>query len=209
MHRRNPPARPRPDPLGAVRGRAPDPKDAATLGIETVYQDLALCDNLDIVDNMVLGRERRTHLSLDEAGMKIAAEQASRELAVTTVQSLRQPVASLSGGQRQSVAIARSVLWHSRLVIMDESTAALGVAQTAVVLDLIRRLAALGVAVIVISFNLNEVFEVADRVAVLYLGRLVAARPVAEMDRRTVVDLMAMGRSERMPSARSRIMQQM
>jgi ABC-type sugar transport system ATPase subunit len=174
------------------------PKDAAALGIETVYQDLALCDNLDIVENMFLGRERRRRFALDEPGMEIAAADALGSLAVTTVQSVRQPVGSLSGGQRQSVAIARSVLWKSRLVIMDEPTAALGVAQTAVVLDLIRQLAARGVAVVVISHNLNDVFAVADRIAVLYLGEMVAVRRAAELDRRTVVELMTGGTSDRL-----------
>lgn len=173
------------------------PKDAAELGVETVYQDLALCENLDIVQNMFLGRERLRHWLLDEESMEISAKETLRGLAVTTVQSIRQPVASLSGGQRQSVAIAKAVLWNSRLVIMDEPTAALGVAQTAVVLDLIRRLAGRGVAVIVISHNMNDVFEVADRIAVLHLGRMVGVRPVAELDRRAVVDLMTTGASDR------------
>lgn len=177
------------------------PKDAAALGIETVYQDLALCDNLDIVGNMFLGRERMRRLALDEPAMELAAAEALDSLAVSTVQSVRQRVGSLSGGQRQSVAIARSILWKSRLVIMDEPTAALGVAQTAVVLDLIRQLAARGVAVIVISHNLNDVFQVADRLAVLYLGRMVAVRPVAELDRRAVVELMTAGTSDRLEIA--------
>ncbi|GAB2449546.1 ATP-binding cassette domain-containing protein [Nocardioides hungaricus] len=179
------------------------PKDAAALGIETVYQDLALCDNLDIVQNMFLGRERLRHRLLDEESMEIAAQETLRGLAVTTVQSIRQPVASLSGGQRQSVAIAKSVLWNSKLVIMDEPTAALGVAQTAVVLDLIRRLAERGLAVIVISHNMNDVFEVADRIAVLWLGRLAGVRPVAELDRRAVIDLMTTGASDRLSQEES------
>jgi ABC-type sugar transport system ATPase subunit len=173
------------------------PRDAAALGIEIVYQDLALCDNLDIVENMFLGRERLRHHLLDEASMEGSAHQTLRSLAVTTVRSIRQPVRSLSGGQRQSVAIAKSVLWNSKLVIMDEPTAALGVAQTAVVLDLIRRLADRGVAVIVISHNMNDVFQVADRIAVLHLGRLAAVRPAAELDHRSVVDLMTGGSSDR------------
>lgn len=174
------------------------PRDAAALGIETVYQDLALCDNLDIVQNMFLGRERLRHRVLDEESMETSARDTLRSLAVTTVRSIRQPVASLSGGQRQSVAIAKSVLWNSKLVIMDEPTAALGVAQTEVVLDLIRRLADRGLAVIVISHNMNEVFRVADRIAVLTLGRMVAVRSTVELDRRTVVDLMTAGRSDRL-----------
>ncbi|WP_344776590.1 ATP-binding cassette domain-containing protein [Nocardioides panacisoli] len=180
------------------------PRDAAALGIETVYQDLALCDNLDIVQNMFLGRERVRHGILDEEQMEIAARDTLRSLAVTTVQSVRQPVASLSGGQRQSVAIAKSVLWNSKLVIMDEPTAALGVAQTEVVLELIRRLADRGLAVIVISHNMNDVFRVADRIAVLTLGRMVAVRPVAELDRKIVVELMTSGRSDRLAEAGGR-----
>ena len=152
---------------------------------------------------MFLGRERLRHWLLDEESMEISAKETLRGLAVTTVQSIRQPVASLSGGQRQSVAIAKAVLWNSRLVIMDEPTAALGVAQTAVVLDLIRRLAARGVAVIVISHNMNDVFDVADRIAVLHLGRLVGVRPVGELDRRAVVDLMTTGASDRLAGEQS------
>ena len=173
------------------------PRDAASLGIETVYQDLALCDNLDIVQNMFLGRERRRGIRLDEDSMEVSARDTLLGLGVTSVRSIRQPVASLSVSQRQAVAIAKSVLWKSQLVIMDEPTAALGVTQTRVVLELIERLAAGGVAVIVISHNMNDVFQVADRIAVLYLGRLVAQLPASEMDRRMVVELMTQGRSER------------
>ena len=173
------------------------PRDAAALGIETVYQDLALCDNLDIVQNMFLGRERVRRASLDEESMETAAREALTSLAVTTVRSIRQPVASLSGGQRQSVAIAKAVLWNSKLVIMDEPTAALGVAQTAMVLALVRRLAERGLAVVIISHNMNEVFEVADRIAVLHLGKMVAVRPVGELDRQIAVDLMTTGVSTR------------
>lgn len=174
-----------------------NPVDASTLGIETVFQDLALCDNLDIVQNMFLGRERTRHLGLEEESMEQAAAETLAGLAVTTVRSIRQTVASLSGGQRQSVAIAKAVLWNSKLVIMDEPTAALGVAQTAMVLDLVRRLADRGLAVMLISHNMNDVFEVADRVAVLRLGRLVAVKPAAELDRQIVVDLMTTGVSTR------------
>jgi ABC-type sugar transport system ATPase subunit len=177
------------------------PRDAAALGIETVYQDLALCDNLDIVQNMFLGRERVRRLVLDEEGMERAARDTLHSLAVTTVRSIRQPVASLSGGQRQSVAVAKAVMWNSRLVIMDEPTAALGVAQTAMVLDLVRRLADRGLAVVIVSHNLNDVFQVADRIAVLHLGRMAAVRPTAEMDRRIVVDLMTSGASTRAPAS--------
>ncbi len=174
-----------------------NPLDASSLGIETVHQDLALCDNLDIVQNMFLGRERVQHFALAEEDMEKAAGETLTGLAVTTVRSIRQPVASLSGGQRQSVAIAKAVLWNSKLVIMDEPTAALGVAQTAMVLALVRRLADRGLAVIIVSHNMNDVFEVADRVAVLRLGRTVAVRPAAELDRQIVVDLMTTGVSTR------------
>jgi len=174
-----------------------NPRDAAALGIETVYQDLALCDNLDIAQNMFLGRERVRHFSLCEDEMEEAAGQTLKSLAVTSVRSVRQQVASLSGGQRQAVAIAKAVLWNSKLVIMDEPTAALGVAQTAMVLKLVRNLADRGLGVIVISHNMNDVFQVADRIAVLHLGRMVAVRPAAEMDRQIVVDLMTTGISTR------------
>jgi ABC-type sugar transport system ATPase subunit len=178
------------------------PVDASALGIETVHQDLALCDNLDIVQNMFLGRERVRRFALAEEDMEKAAGETLGGLAVTTVRSIRQPVASLSGGQRQSVAIAKAVLWNSKLVIMDEPTAALGVAQTAMVLDLVRRLADRGLAVVLVSHNMNDVFEVADRVAVLRLGRTVAVKPVAQLDRQIVVDLMTTGVSTREVSAR-------
>jgi ABC-type sugar transport system ATPase subunit len=173
------------------------PRDAAALGIETVYQDLALADNLDIVQNMFLGRERLRHLLLDEEDMEKSARETLTTLKVTTVRSIRQPVGSLSGGQRQSVAIAKAVLWNSKLVIMDEPTAALGVAQTRNVLDLVRTLADKGLAVLIISHNMNDVFEVSDRVAVLYLGHMVAVRPIAETDVQVVVDLMTTGASSR------------
>src|SRR3954462_4064823 len=151
------------------------PREAATLGIETVYQDLALCNNLGIVQNMFLGRERvSAGAFLDEESMEKSAGETLASLAVTTVRSIRQPVASLSGGQRQSVAIAKAVLWNTKLVIMDEPTAALGVAQTAMVLGLVKRLAERGHAVMLVSHNMNDVFDVADRIAVLFLGRVVA-----------------------------------
>jgi len=173
------------------------PRDAAALGIETIYQDLALCNNLDIVQNMFLGREYLQGIVLDEDRMETAAQETLSSLAVTTVRSIRQPVASLSGGQRQSVAIARAVLWNTTLVIMDEPTAALGVAQTAMVLALARRLADRGLAVLFVSHNMVDVFEVADRIAVLHLGRVAAARPTAEFDRQLVVELMTAGTSTR------------
>ncbi|HEX3946582.1 MAG TPA: ATP-binding cassette domain-containing protein [Acidimicrobiales bacterium] len=169
------------------------PREAEALGITTIYQDLALCDNLDIVQNMFLGHELRRHGILDEATMERASRDTLRELAVTTVRSIRQPVASLSGGQRQSVAVAKAVMAKARLVIMDEPTAALGVSQTRQVLDLIRRLADQGVGVLMVSHNLVDVFEVADRLAVLYLGRMVADGPAARFDRQSVVEYMTTG----------------
>jgi ABC-type sugar transport system ATPase subunit len=168
-------------------------RDAARLGIETVYQDLALADNLDIVQNMFLGRERLSNGLLDEDSMERAAAETLAGLRVTTVRSIRQPVASLSGGQRQSVAVAKAVMWNSKLVIMDEPTAALGVVQTKMVLDLIKRLRDRGLAVMVISHNLNDVFEVADRIAVLYLGRLVVQAKASTFDRQSVVEYMTTG----------------
>jgi ABC-type sugar transport system ATPase subunit len=172
-------------------------RDASRLGIETVYQDLALCDNLDIVQNMFLGRERLRTGLLDEDDMERAAKETLAGLRVTTVKSIRQPVASLSGGQRQSIAVAKAVMWNSRLVIMDEPTAALGVVQTRNVLDLIKTLRDKGLAVMVISHNLNDVFEVADRIAVMYLGRLVVQDDASRFDRQSVVDYMTTGGSSR------------
>jgi D-xylose transport system ATP-binding protein len=173
------------------------PKDATDLGIATVYQDLALCDNLDIVQNMMLGHEVRRFGLLDEVTMELAAKKTLADLRVTTVRSIRQPVGSLSGGQRQSVAVAKAVMLDAKLVIMDEPTAALGVSQTELVLDLIGRLRDRGHAVIVISHNLTEVFQVADRVAVLYLGGLAATGPASEFDTQSVVDLMTTGTTAR------------
>jgi len=169
------------------------PKEAAALGIQTVYQDLALCNNLDIVQNMFLGRENVHLRLLDEPSMETTARRTLEELSVTTVQSIRQPVETLSGGQRQSVAVARAVMWDAQLVIMDEPTAALGVAQTATVLDLIHRLAERGIAVLLISHNLNDVFAVADRLAVLYLGRMAFTGPLAIVDRDQVVRMITTG----------------
>ncbi len=169
------------------------PKDSAALGIATVYQDLALCDNLDIVQNMFLGREPTKLAVLDEAPMELAARKTLADLHVTTVRSIRQPVSSLSGGQRQSVAVARAVLWNSQLMILDEPTAALGVAQTAMVLSLVQRLAQQGYAVIIVSHNLNDVFEVADNIAILRLGQMVAQAPSSQLDRQSVVELMTSG----------------
>src|SRR5437016_6698507 len=148
------------------------PKDAARFGIEVVYQDLALCDNLDVVQNMYLGREVHDLLQrLQEPEMEQKTAQTLKSLAVTTIRSVRQPVATLSGGQRQSVAVARAVMWNSKLVILDEPTAALGVAQTEQVLALVKRLGEQGLSVILISHNLHDVFAVADRITVLRLGR--------------------------------------
>ena len=151
------------------------PKDVAELGVEVVYQDLALCDNLDIVQNMFLGREEMKLGTFDEGMMEREASETLRSLSVRTVKSVRQKVSSLSGGQRQTVAIARSVLKAARVVILDEPTAALGVAQTEQVLALVNRLADQGVGVLMISHNLVDVFQVADHINVLYLGQMVAS----------------------------------
>ena len=148
------------------------PKDAAKLGIEVVYQDLALCDNLDVVQNMYLGREEHDWFQrLKEPPMEAKTSETLKSLAVTTIRSIRQPVATLSGGQRQSVAVARAVMWNSKLVILDEPTAALGVSQTEQVLALVRRLAEQGLSVVLISHNLHDIFEAATRITVLRLGR--------------------------------------
>jgi ABC-type sugar transport system ATPase subunit len=173
------------------------PKDSAALGIETVYQDLALADNLDIVQNMFLGRERQRRFILDEDSMERAAAETLASLHVTTVRSIRQPVATLSGGQRQAVAVAKAVMWNSKLVLLDEPTAALGVAQTKMVLDLVRRLKSHGLAVMVISHNLNDIFEVADRIAIMHLGRMVAQDRASAFDRQSAVDYMTTGGSSR------------
>ena len=170
------------------------PKDAAKLGIEIVYQDLALCDNLDVVQNMYLGRETRDWLGrLKEAPMEKRTAETLKGLRVTTIRSIRQQVASLSGGQRQSVAIGRAVMWNSRVVILDEPTAALGVAQTEQVLELVRRLAEQGLAVVLISHNLHDIFEVADRITVLRLGRNVAVLDRATTTQQEVVHAITAG----------------
>jgi len=171
------------------------PRDAAHLGVEIVYQDLALCDNLDIVQNMFLGREKRSGIVLDEPTMEQMAAQTLDRLSVRTVKSIRQHVASLSGGQRQTVAIAKAVLWNSRLVILDEPTAALCLAQTAQVLELVRQLADNGLAVVLISHNMNDVFAVADRVAALYLGRTAAQVKASDITHAQIVELITAGRS--------------
>ncbi|NUR62370.1 MAG: sugar ABC transporter ATP-binding protein, partial [Catenulispora sp.] len=169
---------------------------AAALGIEIVYQDLALCDNLDIVGNMFLGREAKRGAVLDDEEMEQKAQQTLSSLSVRTVRSVRQSVASLSGGQRQTVAIAKAVLWNSKVVILDEPTAALGVAQTAQVLELVRRLADTGLAVILISHNMNDVFAVSDRIAALYLGTTAAQVKTSEVSHSQVVELITTGGSD-------------
>ncbi len=171
------------------------PRDSAALGIEIVYQDLALCDNLDIVQNMFLGRERHKSVLLDEISMELAARETLNSLSVRTVQSVRQRVASLSGGQRQTVAIAKSVLWNSKVVLLDEPTAALGVAQTAQVLDLVRRLADQGIAVLLISHNMLDVLQVSDRIAAMYLGKMAAVVQRQDADQQTLVELITTGKS--------------
>jgi D-xylose transport system ATP-binding protein len=171
-----------------------NPKDSNALGIEVVYQDLALCDNLDVVHNMFLGREEKRHRLLDEVAMEKKAKETLAGLSVRTLASVRTHVASLSGGQRQTVAIARAVLWNSRLVILDEPTAALGVAQTEQVLKLVRRLADNGLGVILISHNLNDVFQVADDIAVLYLGKMVDQVDAKTVKNADVIELITTGR---------------
>ena len=182
------------------------PRDSAALGIEIVYQDLALCDNLDIVQNMFLGRERINGIILDEISMEKSAQETLKALSVRTVKSVRQRVSSLSGGQRQTVAIAKAVLWNSKVVLLDEPTAALGVAQTAQVLDLVRRLADQGLGVVLISHNMNDVLQVADSIVVLYLGRVAAHVRRADVTQTTLVELITTGRSGELglqPSATS------
>src|SRR5688500_4487018 len=176
------------------------PKDAARLGIEVVYQDLALADNLDVVQNMYLGREdvdgfRR----LDETTMEAKAQETRAGLSVTTLSSVRQTVAGLSGGQRQSVAVAMAGMWNSRVVILDEPTAALGVAQTRQVLDLVKRLGEQGLAVILISHNLHDIFEVADSITVLRLGQNVAEFKRTETNQQEVVQAITAGSLSKVP----------
>ena len=175
------------------------PAEAAGLGIEIVYQDLALADNLDVVANMFLGRERKTGIILDEAHMEEDAQATLDSLSVTTLQSVRQVVAGLSGGQRQAVAVAKAVMWESKVVILDEPTAALGVAQTRQVLDLTRRLADRGLAVVIISHNLHDIFEVSDRISVLRLGQMVNLFTTAETDQQEVVHAITAGELQHVP----------
>jgi D-xylose transport system ATP-binding protein len=203
-----------------------NPRESARLGIEVVYQDLALADNLDVVANMFLGREWtggiphtlntvdggagagvaryvRGLLPISEVDMEKKAVSTLNDLAVTTLRSVRQPVASLSGGQRQSVAIAKAVLWNSKVVILDEPTAALGVAQTRQVLDLVRRLADKGLAVVIISHNLHDIFEVADRITVLRLGQKVHTFITQETNQREVVHAITAGTLSQVPGMAS------
>jgi len=176
------------------------PKDAAGLGIEIVYQDLALADNLDVVQNMFLGREEtQSLLRLDETKMEARAAETLKGLSVTTIRSVRQTVAGLSGGQRQSVAVAKAVMWNSRVVILDEPTAALGVAQTRQVLDLVARLGEQGLAVILISHNLHDIFEVADTITVLRLGQNVAEFKRKETNQQEVVEAITAGKLTKVP----------
>ena len=176
------------------------PRDAAKLGIEVVYQDLALADNLDVVANMFLGRERtRSGIVLDESSMERASRETLNSLSVTTLRSVRQRVAGLSGGQRQAVAVAKSVMWDSKLVILDEPTAALGVAQTRQVLDLVRRLAERDLGVVLISHNLHDVFECADRITVLRLGQRVRMLERAKTTQQEVVHAITAGTLDHVP----------
>lgn len=171
------------------------PRDSVALGIEVVYQDLALVDNLDVVANMFLGRERIQNLwRLNENSMEQTCAEVLTSLSVTTVHSVRQAVAELSSGQRQAVAVARAVLWNSKVVILDEPTAALGLVQTRQVLELVKTLARKGLAVILISHNLHEVFEVADRITVLRLGQKVNEFRVAQTNQQEVVQAITAGK---------------
>jgi len=176
------------------------PRESARLGIEVVYQDLALADNLDVVANMFLGRERtRGRFMLDEPSMEGTARETLDSLSVTSLRSVRQAVGALSGGQRQAVAVAKSVMWNSKLVILDEPTAALGVAQTRQVLDLVRRLAERDLGVAIISHNLHDVFEVADRITVLRLGQKVAVLNRADTTEQEVVHAITAGTLQTVP----------
>jgi D-xylose transport system ATP-binding protein len=176
------------------------PREAADLGIEVVYQDLALADNLDVVENMFLGREELEALrTLDETKMEARARDTLKSLSVTTIRSVRQTVAGLSGGQRQSVAVAKAVMWNSRLVVLDEPTAALGVAQTRQVLDLVKRLGEQGLGVVIVSHNLHDIFEVADNITVLRLGQNVAEFKRTETTQQEVVEAITAGKLTKVP----------
>jgi D-xylose transport system ATP-binding protein len=180
--------------------RISGPRDAAKLGIEVVYQDLALADNLDVAANMFLGRERtRTGFMLDESSMEQAAQKTLESLSVTSLSSVRQRVIGLSGGQRQAVAVAKSVMWNSKLVILDEPTAALGVAQTRQVLDLVRRLAERQLGVVIISHNLHDIFEVSNRITALRLGQRVDTFERSETTQQEVVHAITAGALQHVP----------
>jgi D-xylose transport system ATP-binding protein len=171
------------------------PAAASALGIEIVYQDLALADNLDITQNMFLGRELKWGPFTLDGRMEAKARETLTSLSVRTVSSVRQLVANLSGGQRQTVAIAKAVLWNGKVVILDEPTAALGVAQTKQVLELVRRLADSGIGVVLISHNMNDVLQVADRIDALYLGRIAAEVAKQDTTVSQIVELITTGRS--------------
>lgn len=180
--------------------RITSPAESSALGIEVVYQDLALADNLDVVANMFLGREKvGTFGNLNEAAMEQLCIQTLTELSVSTLRSVRLPVAALSGGQRQAIAVAKAVMWNSRLVILDEPTAALGVAQTRQVLDLVRRLADRGLTVVLISHNLHDIFEVADRITVLRLGQIVDELETKQVTQQEVVHAITAGTLKHVP----------
>ncbi len=180
--------------------RIQEPRDCAALGIEVVYQDLALADNLDVVANMFLGREQLGRFwQLDESGMELACLETLDSLSVTTLRSVRQAVAELSGGQRQAIAVAKAVMWNSKVVILDEPTAALGVAQTRQVLDLVKRLAKRGLGVVIISHNLHDIFEVADRMTVLRLGQKVQEFITTETTQQDVVHAITAGNLQQVP----------
>jgi D-xylose transport system ATP-binding protein len=169
--------------------------EAARFGIDIAHQDLALCDNLDIVQNIFLGREIRRGIVLDEPAMERTTIAALSRLSAHTIRSIRQPVYTLSGGQRQIVALAKAILWSSRVVVLDEPTAALGVVQTARILELIRQLADSGLAVVVVSHNMNDVFAVADSIATLYLGRMIGQLRASQLTYRQLVELITTGGS--------------
>lgn len=175
------------------------PRSSAELGIEVVYQDLALADNLDVVANMFLGREVMRSWVLDEPTMERSARETLDSLSVTTLRSVRQPVAELSGGQRQAIAVAKAVMWNSKVVVLDEPTAALGVAQTRQVLDLVLRLKERGLGVALISHNLHDIFEVADQITVLRLGELVGVYPRSESTQQSIVTAITAGTMESVP----------
>jgi len=181
------------------------PKDAAALGIEVVYQDLALADNLDVVQNMYLGREATSGplRALDEVAMEKRANETLSSLSVTTISTVRQTVAGLSGGQRQSVAVAKAVMWNSKLVILDEPTAALGVAQTRQVLDLVKRLGEQGLAVVLVSHNLHDIFEVADNITVLRLGQNVGEYRRTDVTQTQIVEAITAGKMHTVPGQAS------